>query len=117
MPMMMNDYKIHGIRKPVRNLLKKTMTLHTHKIPSHSSKKSRPLWPVMMDDNAPTQERRKLVKTYKDIDYSHGTSAHAHKALRIHLHKLWAYKLYLCLRGVEETNKLSKGFMGLYVQR
>ena len=30
---------------------------------SHSLKKSRPLWPVMRDDSAPTQERRKLVKT------------------------------------------------------
>ena len=24
------------------------------------------LWSVMMDNNAPTQERRKLVKTYKN---------------------------------------------------
>ena len=46
------------------------------------------------------------------IDYSRGTSAHAHEALPIHLHKLCAYKLYLCHRGVEETNNLSKGFMG-----
>ena len=40
----------------------------THiKIPSHSSKKSRPLWPVMMDDSAPIHERRKLIKTYKNV--------------------------------------------------
>ena len=25
------------------------------------------LWLVMMDDNAPTHERRKLVKTYKNV--------------------------------------------------
>ena len=43
------------------------ITLHTPKIPSHSSKKSRPLWPIMMYDNAPTHERRKLVKTYKNM--------------------------------------------------
>ena len=42
-------------------------TLHTRKIPSHSSKKSRPLWPMMMDDSAPTHTRRKLVKTYKNV--------------------------------------------------
>ena len=30
-------------------------------------KKSRPLWPVMMEDSAPTHERRKLVKTYKNV--------------------------------------------------
>ena len=35
-----------------------------HKIPSHSLKKSRPLWLVMMDDNTPTHERRKLAKIY-----------------------------------------------------
>ena len=29
--------------------------------------KSRPLWPVMMDDSAPIHERRKLVKTYKNV--------------------------------------------------
>ena len=28
-------------------------------------KKSRHLWPVMMDDHAPTHERRKRVTTYK----------------------------------------------------
>ena len=43
------------------------ITLHTRKIPSHSSKKSRPLWPVRMDDSAPIYERRKLVKTYKNV--------------------------------------------------
>ena len=43
------------------------ITLHTQKIPSHSLKKSRPLWPVMMDDRTPTHERRKLVKTYKNV--------------------------------------------------
>ena len=37
------------------------------KIPSHSSKKSRPLWLVMMDNSAPKHERRKLVKTYKKV--------------------------------------------------
>ena len=44
-----------------------TITLHTRKIPSYSLKKSRPLWPVMMDDPAPssTHKRRKLVITYK----------------------------------------------------
>ena len=45
------------------------------------------------------------------IDYSRGRSVHAHEALRIHLHKLCAYELYLCHRGLEETNKLLKGFM------
>ena len=39
----------------------------TINIPSHSSKNSRPLWPVMMDDSAPTHERRKLVKAYKNM--------------------------------------------------
>ena len=46
------------------------------------------------------------------IDYSCGTSTHALEALLIHLHKLCAYKLHLCQREVEETNNLSKGFMG-----
>ena len=32
-----------------------------------SSKKGRPLWPVMMDDSAPMHERRKLVKTYRNV--------------------------------------------------
>ena len=43
------------------------ITLHTRKIPPRSSKKSRPLWPVMMDYSAPIHERRKLVKTYKNM--------------------------------------------------
>ena len=43
------------------------ITLHTRKILSRSSKKSRPLWPGMMDDSAPIHERRKLVKTYKNV--------------------------------------------------
>ena len=43
------------------------LTTHRFKILSHSLKKNRPLWPVMMDDNAPTHERRKLVKTYKNV--------------------------------------------------
>ena len=47
-------------------------TLHTCKISSHSSKKSRPLWPVTMDDSAPTQERRKLVKTYENVLLENG---------------------------------------------
>ena len=37
------------------------------KIPSHSLKKSRPMWPVMMDVIAPTHKRRKLVKTYQNV--------------------------------------------------
>ena len=42
------------------------LTLHcTLKILSHSLKKSRPLWAVMMDDSGPTHTRRKLFKTYK----------------------------------------------------
>ena len=40
--------------------------LHTRKILLHSSKKRRPLWPVMMDDSAPTHKRRQLVRTYKN---------------------------------------------------
>ena len=43
------------------------ITLHTHKMSSHSSKKSRPLWLVLMDDSAPIHERRTLVKTYKIV--------------------------------------------------
>ena len=43
------------------------ITLHTRKIPSHSLKKTWPLWPVMTDDNAPTHEKRKFVKTYKNV--------------------------------------------------
>ena len=42
------------------------ITLHTHKIPSHSSKKSRHLWSVMMDD-IHQESRRKLVKTYQNV--------------------------------------------------
>ena len=44
-------------------------THHNPHIPSHSSKKkkSKPLWPVMMDDSAPTTERSVLVKTYKNV--------------------------------------------------
>ena len=33
------------------------ISLHILKIPSNSSKKSRPLWPVMMDDSAPIERR------------------------------------------------------------
>ena len=40
------------------------ITLLTHKI--SSSKTSKPLWPVIIDDNAPTLKRRKLDKTYKN---------------------------------------------------
>ena len=36
------------------------------------TQKSRPPWPVMMDDNAPTHERRKLVKTYKTCSLENG---------------------------------------------
>ena len=43
------------------------MSVHTSQIPSHSLKKSRPLWPVMMDDSAPTQDSRKIIKTYKNM--------------------------------------------------
>ena len=43
------------------------ITLHTRKITSHSSKKSRTLWLEMMDDSASTHKRRKLVKTYKNV--------------------------------------------------
>ena len=34
------------------------LTLHTLRIPSHSLKKSWFLWPVMMNDSAPTQNRK-----------------------------------------------------------
>ena len=37
------------------------------KITSHSLKRSRPLWLVIMDNSAPTHKRRKLVKTYKYV--------------------------------------------------
>ena len=43
------------------------ITLHTCKIPSHFSKKSRPLWSVMMDDGAPTHDRRIFIKVYKNV--------------------------------------------------
>ena len=42
-------------------------TMHTRKISSHSLKKSRTRWLVIMDDSAPTHERRKCVKTYKNV--------------------------------------------------
>ena len=48
--------------------------MHTRKIPSHYSKKSRPMWPVMMNDSAISiqfmhqhSERRKLVKTFRNM--------------------------------------------------
>ena len=43
-------------------------TLHCTHVKSHLTltKKSRLLWPVMLDDSAPIDERRKLVKTYKN---------------------------------------------------
>ena len=34
--------------------------------------KSRLLWPVMMNDSAPIHERRKLVKTYKNVLLKNG---------------------------------------------
>ena len=42
---------------------------HCTHVKSHLTlrKKSRPLWPVMIDDSAPLHERRKLVKTYKNV--------------------------------------------------
>ena len=39
-------------------------TLHSIHVTSHLAL---PLWPVMMVDSAPTHERRKLVKTYKNV--------------------------------------------------
>ena len=43
-------------------------TLHyTHTQKLISFKKSRPLWPVIMDDSAPTHKRRKLAKTFKNV--------------------------------------------------
>ena len=41
--------------------------LHCTHVKSHLTlrKKSRPLWPVMIDDSA--HERRKLVKTYQNV--------------------------------------------------
>ena len=38
-------------------------TLYACEIPTHSPIQ----WPVMMVDNAPIHERRKLVKTYKNV--------------------------------------------------
>ena len=35
---------------------------------SHSLKKSKTLWPVMMDESAPTHDARKSVKTNKKLD-------------------------------------------------
>ena len=43
------------------------ITQHTRKITSHSSKKSSALWRMIIDDSAPTHERRKLAKTYKYV--------------------------------------------------
>ena len=42
------------------------LTVHTRRIPSRSSKESRFLWSVMMDDSEPTHERIKLVETNKN---------------------------------------------------
>ena len=43
-------------------------TLHyTHIKSHHTLRKSRPLWPAMIDDIAPTHERWKLVKTYQSV--------------------------------------------------
>ena len=41
-------------------------TVHT-KIPSCHSKKRRHLWSVMMEDSAPTHERKKHIKTFLKI--------------------------------------------------
>ena len=40
-------------------------TSHYTRVKSHLT--LRPLWPVMVDDSAPIHERRKLVKTYKNV--------------------------------------------------
>ena len=48
------------------DLKQEVLCLHTRKIKSYSSKKKRPLWPVIMVDNAPTHERGKMVKSYKN---------------------------------------------------
>ena len=45
----------------VERVLVTHYTAHMY-YPINSSKKSMPLWPVMMDDRASTHERRKLVK-------------------------------------------------------
>ena len=44
----------------------------THIKSHHSSKKSRPLWPVMMNDSAPIHKRRKLVKPTKMCSLENG---------------------------------------------
>ena len=41
------------------------MSVHT--LPHLTLGKSRPLWPVMMDDSAPTHGRRKLIETNKNV--------------------------------------------------
>ena len=62
-PCYRNQWKCENRRSRVCAHIK----LHTRKLPSHSSKKSRPLWAMMMDDNTqPTHERMKLIKTYKN---------------------------------------------------
>ena len=53
------------------------MYVHTsknphRKIPSHSSKKSKSLWPVMMDDSAPILERRNSLKPTKMCSIENG---------------------------------------------
>ena len=44
-------------------------TLHCKHVKSDFtlSLKSRTLWPVMINDGAPTREKRKIVKTYKNV--------------------------------------------------
>ena len=44
-------------------------TSHCTHVKSHLTLRKRvgPMWPVMMDDSAPIHERRKLVKTYKNV--------------------------------------------------
>ena len=48
------------------------ITLQKRKIPSHTLKKSRSLWPVRMDDSAPTHKRRTLVNTTKMCSLENG---------------------------------------------
>ena len=49
------------------------MSVHTlhciqvKKIPSHSSIKSRPLWPAMIDGGASIHDRRNLLKPTKNV--------------------------------------------------
>ena len=45
-----------------RMRLKSGGPVSVHKIPSHSLKKSRSLWLVMMSDHAPTHKKRKQIK-------------------------------------------------------